>query len=323
VRQVPLIIEPDEDDPGSATVLVDATIAGRPYRLILDTGAARTQLYADEYTSARPMAGEDTSAGSFGGQATRPTVTVTDLVIGPLRITELDVARAEPESAQVLGMDVLGRYCCHFRLDAGVMDLEGPPGVRAENEIVSDRRGHVYVDVRWPGVSGQACWDTGAGATLVDRGFWRCHPELFERVGTSVGTDVNGDRLETPLLLMAAPVIGQRRFSGHNAVAVDLSGVNRTAGRPMDLILGFPTIRQADWLFDFPAGRWTLTGLRYGASHPVRCGKAQAIMPGHRRGSMWILVPGPGSSRPASASAARSRPTTTAARSPGMTRPSA
>jgi hypothetical protein len=28
---------------------------------------------------------------------------------------------------------------------------------------------------------------------------------------------------------------------------------------PMDLILGYPTLRQADWLFDFPAKRWTLT----------------------------------------------------------------
>jgi hypothetical protein len=27
----------------------------------------------------------------------------------------------------------------------------------------------------------------------------------------------------------------------------------------MDLILGYPTIRQADWLFDFPARRWAVT----------------------------------------------------------------
>jgi site-specific DNA recombinase len=43
----------------------------------------------------------------------------------------------------------------------------------------------------------------------------------------------------------------------------------------------------------------------------------------HSRGSMWILTPCPGSIRPPSASAARSRPTTTAARPPGTTRPSA
>jgi hypothetical protein len=29
--------------------------------------------------------------------------------------------------------------------------------------------------------------------------------------------------------------------------------------RPMDLILGYPAWRQADWLFDFPARKWALT----------------------------------------------------------------
>ena len=48
-------------------------------------------------------------------------------------------------------------------------------------------------------------------------------------------------------------------FGPHQAVAVDLSRVNSTLEYPMDLILGYPTIRQADWLFDFPARRWTLT----------------------------------------------------------------
>jgi hypothetical protein len=42
-------------------------------------------------------------------------------------------------------------------------------------------------------------------------------------------------------------------------VAVDLAQVNATLEYPMDLILGDPTIRQADWLFDFPAGSWALT----------------------------------------------------------------
>ena len=37
------------------------------------------------------------------------------------------------------------------------------------------------------------------------------------------------------------------------------SGVNSTLEYPMDLILGYPTIRQADWLFDFPARRWAVT----------------------------------------------------------------
>jgi hypothetical protein len=259
VRQVPLIIEPDPDDPGCATVLVDVTIAGHPYRLVLDTGAARSLLEADEYTCGLTPAGQDSSFAVFGGRVTDPVVTITDLAAGPLRVATLDVTLSERGVVGRLGMDVLGKHCCHFRLDAGVLGLEAPPGSSVEHELLMSRRGHVYVEVHWPGISGSACWDTGSGATLVNRDFWLGHPELFEQIGTSVGTDGNGERAETPLLLMAESAIGQRTFGSHQAVAVDLSRVNSTLEYPMDLILGYPTIRQADWLFDFPARRWTLT----------------------------------------------------------------
>jgi hypothetical protein len=121
-----------------------------------------------------------------------------------------------------------------------------PPGIRADNMLMLGPRGHVYLDAHWPGVSARACWDTGAGATVVDRSFWLSHPELFEQIGASVGTDVNGDQAETPLLFMAGPVIGQHTFSRHKVATVDLSQVNRTLEHPMDLILGYPTIRQAN-----------------------------------------------------------------------------
>jgi hypothetical protein len=262
MRQLPLIIEPDPDDPGCAAVLVDGTVAGRPYRFVLDTGAARTQLEADEYTAALATAAEDVSFGAFGGHQADPVMTVTDVVVGPLRADTLEVARVTgggPSLRNVLGMDVLGRYACHFRLGAGVLELEADPAARADQELLVGPRGHPYVDVHWPGVTGQACWDTGAGATLVDRAFWLAHPELFEEIGTSTGTDSTGTQAQTPLLRMTGPVIGHRAFTGHSAVAVDLSGVNAGLEYPMDLILGYPTLRQADWLFDFPAKRWALT----------------------------------------------------------------
>ena len=264
--ELALIIEPDQDEQSFACVYVDGTAAGRAYRFILDTGAARTQLATDEYTGSLAVVGADTSAGAFGGRTSDPLVTVTDLTAGPLRAATLDVKRAA-DGPNLLGMDVLGRHRCEFRLDAGVLVIDNPDGVEADHELLLGERGHPYVDVHWPGVTGRAVWDTGAGPTLVNRDFWLAHPKLFAQAGSTPGTDSKGTQIETQLLRMAAPVIGGREFDGHLAVAVDLSAANSTLSYPMDLIIGYPTIRQADWLFDFPARRWGF--LDHGPSGPA------------------------------------------------------
>jgi Aspartyl protease len=259
VSQVPLIIEPDEDEPDFASVRVDATIAGRPYRMTLDTGAGQTDLDVDEYTRGLTPVGEDTSAGTFGVPVVYPVVTITDFAVGSLRLATLDVRRSEHVAGGVLGMDVLGQHRCHVRLDAAILSVDPSPGAELDNELLMDRRGHAFIEVHWPGVSARALLDTGSSPTVVNRDFWLGHPELFEQIGLIEGTDAGGEQAQTPLLLMAESIIGQRTFARTKAVAVDLSPVNSTADYPMDLILGYPTLRQADWLLDFPARRWTLT----------------------------------------------------------------
>ncbi|HET9896165.1 MAG TPA: aspartyl protease family protein [Streptosporangiaceae bacterium] len=257
--QIPLIIEADPDDPDCAAVMVDGTVAGRPYRFILDTGAARTQLEADEYTSTLEVVRDGSGSGVFASQSD-PVVTVTDVTVGPLRVATLDVGRVSPgrpHLRNLLGMDVLRRCRCLFRLESAVLDVEAPAGY-AGRDLRTDSLGHIYVDVRWPGVTARACWDTGAGITVVNRDFWRANPHLFQEIGTTTGTDATGATLETPLVLLTQAVIGGRLFGTHKAAVVDLSHPNSTVELPMDMILGYPALRQADWLFDFPASRWTV-----------------------------------------------------------------
>ncbi len=81
-------------------------------------------------------------------------------------------------------MDVIGRYRCHFRFAAGVVDV----GAQAVGTaaLYTGGRGHVYVDVGWPaapGVTGSACWDSGAGITIVHEAFWQAHPRAVHRRG--------------------------------------------------------------------------------------------------------------------------------------------
>jgi len=220
--RVPLVIEPDRDDPDCAEVMVDGTIAGRPYRFRLDTGAARTCIVADDFTAALSSNTQHHSSGVFAASS-NALVSVPDLAIGPLTVPDRSPAA---DAARVLEMD---------------------------------GRGHSYVDVTWPGVTGRACWDSGSGITIVDQAFLLSHLALFEEVGTSVGTDSTGTQAETRIFLMAGPMIGGALFARHKVAMVDLSLANAHLDQPMDLILGYTTLRQADWLFDFPARRWAVT----------------------------------------------------------------
>ena len=48
---------------------------------------------------------------------------------------------------------------------------------------------------------------------------------------------------------MCGPEIGGALFADHRPA-------NATLEIPMDLIVGYPTIVQADWWLDFPGRRW-------------------------------------------------------------------
>jgi hypothetical protein len=269
VHRVPLITEPDEDEPEFASVWVEATIASRPYRMLLDSGAARSQLPADEYTTSLEAVGRDSSSATFGAAIDDVLVDVRELAVGSLRIPALEVTRGARGPA-LLGLDVLGQHRCHLRPGEALLDLDGPDPGRDASELLVGQRGHAHVELAWPGVSALGCWDTGAGATVVDVGFWHRHPDLFTEVGSSAGSDAGGHQADTPVLAMAGPEIGGRIFHRHLVVAVDLAPLNSTLDMPLDLIIGYPTIRQADWFFDFPARRWSVTS----APQPARDGLA-------------------------------------------------
>jgi hypothetical protein len=83
--------------------------------------------------------------GDFAGPDPARPVTVTDVSVGPLVSASLDVARADGPGPgeHLLGMDVIGRYRCHFRFAAGVVDVGQSEGGNARGaDLTVGRRGH-------------------------------------------------------------------------------------------------------------------------------------------------------------------------------------
>lgn len=67
------------------------------------------------------------------------------------------------------------------------------------------------------------------------------------------------------MFLMTGAQLGGIDFPPHPVAGVDLSRVNASIQLPMDMILGYTTLRLADWYFDFPGRKWALLGIHFAA----------------------------------------------------------
>lgn len=258
-----LIIEQDPDEAEAAEVYVDGHIDGRAYRFLLDTGAARTGVITDDYTAAFEPVGTDHSSGVFA-PASSDLITVSSISLGPIARRRFTIARAPAGHGvkNLIGMDLLSAHRCLFCFDEQrvVVDPDAvPDDSLAFEPLFLDPRLHPYVDVRFGDRVARAVWDTGASITVVDSSFIDAHPAFFAQAGQSTGTDATGAQMESGLFVMSAAVIGGHLSAPHRVAAVDLSRLNATLDVPMHLILGYSTLRQARWLFDFPGRKWAVS----------------------------------------------------------------
>jgi predicted aspartyl protease len=265
---LPLIVIPDPDEPEAAEIYVDGAINERPYRFLLDTGAAATSVAADEYLADLETVGQQRSSGVFSA-ISNDLIQVSTLAIGSITRQNLIIGRLNAMDrgrGTLLGMDVLRHHRLHFRFNEAIVSVDDPVPTEhfSLQPIKFDSKFHAYIDVSFDGndvqgVVASVVWDTGASLTVVNLDFAHQHPHCFAPDGSSTGTDASGTSVQTPMFIMSSARINGVMFPPHRVAAVDLGDVNRMIEKPMDMIMGYSTYRHADWLFDFPNAEWALT----------------------------------------------------------------
>jgi len=262
---IPIALRDDPDEPGAAEAYVVATVAGREYRLTLDTGGARSTLPLDDLTStfARVAVDDEPGRGALGpASADTGRVVVPSIALGPLEVRDLvvDLAPDGSDAPTILGLDVLRGHRLELRLADGMLGIDTDAPVDAERPLPLSSRSHPHVVAGWGDIEATALFDTGASVTVVNAAFAAAHPELLEPLLPSTGTDAAGNRAETPMARMAACVVGRRRFDASLAVILPIRGIQQAGDPDFDLILGVPVIRRADWIIDLARGVWGFAG---------------------------------------------------------------
>jgi hypothetical protein len=263
MTHVPLTIVRDPEESEAGEIMVDGYVGGHPYRFLLDTGAATSRVTSDAYTSTFPSIEASRSSGVFARRS-EDLIMVPSIQVGPISKASIALARVAgraPNIANLIGMDVLKDFCLHFDFAGNRLGVD-PSGDLGQgssfHKLFMDGRFHPYVDVQCGMATAKAVWDSGASLTIADTSFVRQHPNFFREAGRSTGTDSTGSEMAAATFVISEATIGDAGFPTHKVAAVDLSEVNSTLEVPMDLILGYSTLRHANWLLDFPRKRWAI-----------------------------------------------------------------
>jgi Aspartyl protease len=160
-RVVAIELRDDPDEPGAAEAYVVATVAGHEYRLILDTGGARSTLPLDGLTSTFPRVDVDDEPGRGAlGPASADTgrVVVPSLALGPLQVRDLVVDRAPEGSVAptILGLDVMRGHRLELRLAGAMLGIDTDAPADAARPLPMSSRSHPYVVVGWGEVEATA-----------------------------------------------------------------------------------------------------------------------------------------------------------------------
>lgn len=256
---IDLHVEIDPEAADEALYFVDGYIHEHPYKFLLDTGAGRSGIIADEFNAELESAGKSGGSGVFM-PSNDDLVNVSAIQVGPLVQENMVVGRVKGGAANrpnIIGMDFWQHYRCEFLFDQNKLVIDQPDSILVTlYTLQTSAKCHPCVDVKLENITARAVWDTGASITIVDSNFIEKYPNLFTTDGASEGTDATGASFETPMYKMNACTIGDRAFPEVRVTSVDFSHINANSDTPMDMIVGYNILSKANWLFDFPNKKW-------------------------------------------------------------------
>lgn len=261
MNKIPLYYKYDDEHQDTAEVWIYGIVDGSPQRFILDTGCSRTSLYYNDFSAKYASHGSREYSSAFGS-AMSEFIKVSEIGSGPIQHTDLMIARTGRggNDKNLFGMDLLKDSILHLTPAQQELEILSALPLSSNSQALYLDSGSIpFIEIEFGQKIAVAVWDTGAGVTIVDKKFFNQHLDLFDSGGKTIGTDSSGYTFETEIFLMKPIKIGGHLFPAHRVVPLDLNHLGPKTGRGMDFILGYSTLRHANWLMDIPGRRWLIT----------------------------------------------------------------
>lgn len=98
------------------------------------------------------------------GTASGGDLVIVEMTVGELTMRNVRASRSPRSRRALLGMNVSGQHCCHFRFSTNELQLDSQNnGGGAQHDLTRQSGGLPFVDVDFGAVTTHACWDIAFG----------------------------------------------------------------------------------------------------------------------------------------------------------------
>lgn len=244
----------------SGKAYVSCVIDGVKERCFLDTGSAMTLVANSKRFSAYTNIGNFRFESASGIPQQTETIQIGSIQIDDVQIWDRKVGRIHFRGAEnSLGIDIIGRqpFSVNFNPQALLKLNTQRPKLPLTTLQVSPH-GLLSIPVELDSVEAHAMWDTGAALTTVDQNFILAHPENFKATKNYMnGIDGAGKSFLVQVFRARKLKIADHTFKDVRVVAADLGILREGVHKDIQAVIGFNTIRKANWFFDPKNRLWS------------------------------------------------------------------
>ncbi|MDD0852114.1 aspartyl protease family protein [Halobacteriovorax sp. GB3] len=259
IKNNSLNIEVEEVEPGEYLPFLKVVLDGVERKLLLDTGAYKSSIKTDDWSSQYPAIESDQTHFSIGASGVKVKCDLIEIKNFEIGNTNLNNHRIERCRSNIFGLDLIGDV--PFELDYRNSKLNY---VQELDESTSQKlgrmkKGHLTVRTKLNEVEFNTILDTGATATIVDLSYVKKHPELFKILKRDDGTDGHsGESIESYRYELCELIVGDKTLKNISIISFDFPENMKKGFEGSPIMIGNNIIRMAAWQFDLTNMLWRI-----------------------------------------------------------------
>jgi predicted aspartyl protease len=254
-----LKLEVIEVETGEYLPFVKVNFDGLEKKLLLDTGAYKSSIETDDWSSQYPAIESDQSHFSHGASGVKVKCDLIEIKKITIGEVYMDNHRIERCRSNIFGLDLIGNVPFEVDYKNERLNYLQKIDKTSSQKLGRMKKGHLTVKTKINNEEYNTILDSGATATIVDLSYVKKRPSLFKLVKRDDGTDGHsGEAIKSYRYQLTELTVGDKKLKNVSIISFDFPKNMKRGFEGSPIMIGNNIIRLAAWQFDIKNMLWSL-----------------------------------------------------------------